>query len=127
MGGEEFQLGSDRRGDIPLSHRDILDGVHQLGDPHVLRAPLMTGIAGGTEPDELAGKDLLLQPEKGHPDDLSRIVAVCDLPDRTTRGAGPAGETSHDMLTAWFFGDEILKPGVKLFYMDHNLKMQHGS
>ena len=95
--------------DVAFSYRDIPDGVHQLRDLYVLRAPLKTGITGGAEPDELAGKYFLLHSQDGHPDNLSRIISVRDLPDRTPGSAGSTREAPLDVFAARFFCDEQFK------------------
>ena len=100
---------------IALPHRNILDGVHQLRDLHVLGTPFKAGVAGGTEPDELAGEDLLLHPQDRHPNNLSRIISVRDLPDRAPRSAGSAGEAPFDVISPWLFGNEQFEIRIKVF------------
>jgi hypothetical protein len=86
-----------------------------------LRASLKTGVARRTEPDELAGKDFLFHSEKGHPDDLSRVVSVGHLSHRAAGRAGTTGKTLLDVLSSWLRSNEKLKLGVKRLGVDHTI------
>jgi hypothetical protein len=94
---------------------DIAKGVHQIRDFHMLRAPFKTGIAGRTQPDKLAGKDLFFHTEESHPNDLSRIVPVGDLSDGAACRTGPTGEAFLDMLSPRFPGDQKFEIRIKVF------------
>jgi hypothetical protein len=52
---DKVDLGSKRRMDVSLGYGYVLDGVHQGRDADILRTSLVADIAGGTEPDKVAG------------------------------------------------------------------------
>ena len=119
--GEKVQLHPHGWRDVALSDSDISEGVHQFGDPHILRAPFKTSVARVTEPDKLTGKDLLLHSQNGHPNDFPRIVPVRDFPDRTARCTGSTGETPVDMFPSCFLSDEKPKIGIEGLRIDHEI------
>jgi len=86
-----------------------------------LRASFETGVAGRTEPNELAGKDFFFHSEKGHPDDFSRIVSVGHLSHRASCSAGTTGEAFLYIPSPGFCGNEKFKIGVKRPGIDHRI------
>ena len=115
----------------PLTARHSASSDRQLGQncdaAHILRAPFKTGVAGGTEPDELTGKDLLLHSQNGHPDDFPWIVPVRNLADRAARCTGSTGETAFDVFSSRLLGNEKPKVRIKGFGIDHYCLPNKGS
>lgn len=118
---EETLLSHEAGRHARLGDREILDREHYLGEPNVLRAHLVTSVAGGAEPYEVTFEHFFLHAEQGHANDLTGIVSPVYGFYGTRRSARLARKTCSDTFTAGLSGYPLFEGGIELveFHSSH--------
>jgi hypothetical protein len=92
----------------------ILYGEHQFSETNSLGTYLVTRVACGTEPYEIAGQYLFFHPQKRHADYPAWIVSVINGFYWARGGAGPASVTGHDSRAPRLPGYSEFKGWIQL-------------